>query len=34
MLIDTRTMKIVLALDGDEPAVLFGKVDSFLAGSP
>jgi hypothetical protein len=34
MLIDTRTMKVVLALDGDEPAILFGKVDSFLAGSP
>jgi hypothetical protein len=34
MLIDTRTMKIVLELDGDEPAVLFGKVDSFLAAAP
>jgi hypothetical protein len=34
MLIDTRAMKIVLALDGDEPAVLFGKVDSFLSGAP
>ncbi len=30
MLVDTRTMKIVLELDGDEPAVLFGKVDDFL----
>lgn len=30
LLIDTRTMKIVLALEGDEPAVLFGKVDEFL----
>jgi hypothetical protein len=33
LLIDTRTMKIVLALDGDEPAVLFGKVDDFLGQS-
>jgi hypothetical protein len=33
MLVDTRTMKIVLELDGDEPAVLFGKVDEVL-GSP
>jgi len=32
LLVDTRTMKIVLALEGDEPSVLFGKVDSFLAG--
>jgi hypothetical protein len=31
MLIDTRKMKIVQALDGDEPAVLFGKVDDFLS---
>lgn len=30
LLIDTRTMKVVLALEGDEPAVLFGKVDEFL----
>jgi hypothetical protein len=30
LLIDTRTMKIVLALEGDEPAVLFGKVDELL----
>jgi hypothetical protein len=34
MLIDTQKMKIVLSLDGDEPAVLFGKVDSFLATAP
>ena len=31
MLVDTKTMRIVLALEGDEPAVLFGKVDQFLA---
>jgi len=31
MLVDTRTMKIVLSLEGDEPAVLFGKADQFLA---
>jgi hypothetical protein len=30
LLIDTRTMKIVLGVEGDEPAVLFGKVDEFL----
>lgn len=30
MLVDTRTMKIVLELDGDEPAVLFGKADAVL----
>jgi hypothetical protein len=30
LLIDARTMKIVLGVDGDEPAVLFGKVDEFL----
>ena len=34
LLIDTRTMKILLALDGDEPAVLFGKVDEILGSSP
>jgi hypothetical protein len=33
MLVDTRTMQIVLALEGDEPAVLFGKVDQFLGQS-
>ncbi|HEX4339268.1 MAG TPA: hypothetical protein VH062_25345 [Polyangiaceae bacterium] len=33
LLLDTRTMKVVLALDGDEPAVLFGKVDEFLGQS-
>jgi hypothetical protein len=33
LLVDTKTMSVVLALDGDEPAVLFGKVDSFLSGS-
>jgi hypothetical protein len=33
LLVDTRTMKIVLELDGDDPAVLFGKVDEVL-GSP
>jgi hypothetical protein len=30
LLIDTRTMKSVLELEGDEPAVLYGKVDDFL----
>ncbi|HEX3593763.1 MAG TPA: hypothetical protein VHU80_01640 [Polyangiaceae bacterium] len=33
LLLDTHTMKIVQALDGDEPAVLFGKVDEFLGRS-
>ncbi|HVW30367.1 MAG TPA: hypothetical protein VHC69_33645 [Polyangiaceae bacterium] len=33
LLIDTRKMQIVLALEGDEPAVLFGKVDGFLAAA-
>jgi hypothetical protein len=31
MLIDTRSMKIVLELPGDEPATLFQAVDDFLA---
>jgi hypothetical protein len=31
LLIDTRTMKLVLALAGDEPAVLFAAMDDFLA---
>jgi hypothetical protein len=31
MLVDTRTMKIVLELQGDEPATLFQAVDDFLA---
>jgi hypothetical protein len=31
LLIDTRSMKIVLALPGDEPATLFQAVDDFLA---
>jgi hypothetical protein len=30
LLVDTRTMKIVFLLDGDEPATLFDKVDRFL----
>jgi hypothetical protein len=34
LLVDTRTMKIVLTLDGDEPAVLYGKVDAFLEKPP
>jgi hypothetical protein len=35
LLLDTRTMHVVLALEGDEPAVLFGAVDDFLAkGAP
>ncbi len=33
ILIDTRTMKILLTLEGDEPAVLFGKVDEVLGKS-
>ncbi len=33
LLIDTKTMKIVLALSGNEPSVLFGAVDTFLAGT-
>jgi hypothetical protein len=31
MLIDTRTMKIVLEVQGDEPATIFQAVDDFLA---
>lgn len=31
VLIDTRTMKIVLELQGDEPATLFRTVDDFFA---
>jgi hypothetical protein len=31
MLVDTKSMEMVLSLEGDEPAVLFGKVDQFLA---
>jgi hypothetical protein len=31
MLIDTKTMRIVLSLEGDEPAVLSAKVEQFLA---
>lgn len=31
MLIDTRTMTIVLQVPGDEPGILFQKVDDFLA---
>lgn len=31
MLVDTRSMKIVLELPGDEPATLFQAVDDFLA---
>jgi hypothetical protein len=34
LLIDTKTMKVVLELSGDDPAVLFGKVDDFLKGAP
>jgi hypothetical protein len=30
MLIDTRTMKIVLEVAGDEPATIFGTVDNFF----
>lgn len=30
LLVDTRTMKIVLELEGDEPATLFGAADAFL----
>ncbi|HEX7671985.1 MAG TPA: hypothetical protein VF395_20460 [Polyangiaceae bacterium] len=30
LLIDTRTMKIVLELQGDEPSVLFSAADDFL----
>lgn len=31
LLVDTATMKIVLELEGDEPATLFGAVDDFLS---
>ena len=31
MLVDTRTMEIILSLEGDQPAIIFGAVDSFLA---
>jgi hypothetical protein len=31
LLVDTKTMKIVLALEGNEPSVLFARVDAFLA---
>ncbi|HVU00997.1 MAG TPA: hypothetical protein VHE30_04565 [Polyangiaceae bacterium] len=34
LLLDTRTMKIVLALNGDEPSVLYGAVDQFLGAPP
>jgi hypothetical protein len=34
LLVDTKTMKIVLALEGNEPSVLFAKVDAFLAQAP
>jgi hypothetical protein len=30
LLLDTRTMKVVLELEGDEPATLFGEVDAFF----
>ncbi|HEX4477176.1 MAG TPA: hypothetical protein VH142_18925 [Polyangiaceae bacterium] len=33
MLVDTKTMKIVLEISGDEDAVLFGQVDTFLGTS-
>jgi hypothetical protein len=33
LLVDTKTMKVVLELEGDEPAVLFGAVDGFLKGA-
>jgi len=33
LLVDTKTMKIVLELEGDEPGVLFGTVDDFLKGA-
>jgi hypothetical protein len=31
ILVDVKTMKVVLELSGDEPSVLFGSVDDFLA---
>ena len=31
LLIDTRTMKIVTEVNGDEPLVLYGAIDAFLA---
>jgi hypothetical protein len=31
LLVDTRSMKLLLQLAGDEPATLFGAVDDFLA---
>ena len=33
LLLDTRTMKVVLELEGDEPGTLFGEVDAFLKGA-
>ena len=33
LLIDTRTMKIVLELQGDEPSVLFSAADDFLSST-
>jgi hypothetical protein len=33
LLIDTRTMKVVLGVPGDEPAQLFQRVDDFLAAN-
>lgn len=34
LLVDAKTMKIVLALSGDEPSVLFSAVDRFLGTAP